>query len=115
MGCGLVESEWKPCLGDLLPTRTHLIAPRSFRKKPPPSCEVHRAELSDDEVEQREGFRVTSPLRTLLDVAEQETVAQEQLNQVVKQALAEGIAATGARTLCCRRTVISYCDSLPRT
>ena len=78
-------------LGELLPTRTHLIVPRSFRKKPPPGCVLHKSQLAADEVEECAGFRVSTPLRTLLDVAEQETVTQEQLNQVVNRALAEGI------------------------
>ena len=78
-------------LGDLLPTRTHLIVPRSFRKNPPAGCVLYKAQLTANDTEEREGFRITKPLRTLLDVAEQETVTQEQLNQVVKQALAEGI------------------------
>ncbi len=77
-------------LGELLPTRTHLIVPRSFRKKPPAGCVLHKGRLAAEQVEEREGFRVTTPLRTLLDVAEQETVTQEQLNQVVEQSLAEG-------------------------
>ncbi len=78
-------------LGDLLPTRTLLIVPRSFRKNPPAGCVLYKAQLAANDTEEREGFRITKPLRTLLDVAEQETVTQEQLNQVVKQALAEGI------------------------
>jgi len=90
-------------LGELLPIRMHLTAPRVFRKKPPPGCVLHRANLADDEVEEREGFRVTVPLRTLLDVAEQETVTQEQLNQVVKQALAEGIVRRTKLTETVRR------------
>jgi len=78
-------------LGELLPTRTHLIVPSSFRKKPPPGCVLHKSSLAEDEIEEREGFRVTTPLRTLLDVSEHQTVTQEQLNHVVAQALAEGI------------------------
>lgn len=78
-------------LGELLPTRTHLTIPTAFRKKPPPGCVMHKGELVDDEIEQREGFQVTSPLRTLLDVAGQVTVTQEQLNQIVEEALSKGI------------------------
>lgn len=63
-GCGL---------GGPLATRTHLIAPRSFRKKPPPGRAAHRAVLADHEVKQCDGLRVTSPPPTLLDVAKQET------------------------------------------
>ena len=78
-------------LGNLLPTRTHLTIPRSFRKQPPSGCVLHKKELDEDDVEQREGFRVTTPLRTLLDVAEEGGVTQEQLNEIVSQAITEGV------------------------
>lgn len=78
-------------LGELLPTCTHLTVPRSFRKKPPDGCVLHKSPPAASETEEREGFRVATPLRTLLDVAAQETVTQEQLNHVVKQALSEGL------------------------
>ncbi len=78
-------------LGELLPKHTHLTVPRSFRKKPPAGCLLHKADLASDEAEQREGFRVTRPLRTLVDVAGTERVPQDQLNQIVVQALSEGL------------------------
>lgn len=78
-------------LGELLPKHTHLTVPRSFRKKPPAGCLLHKADLASDEAEQREGFRVTKPLRTLVDVAGTERVPQDQLNQIVLQALSEGL------------------------
>ena len=78
-------------LGELLPKHTHLTVPRSFRKKAPTGCLLHKADLTSDEAEQREGFRVTKPLRTLVDVAGTERVPQDQLNQIVRQALSEGL------------------------
>jgi len=78
-------------LGELLPKHTHLTVPRSFRKKAPARCLPHKADLASDEAEQREGFRVTKPLRTLVDVAGTERVSQDQLNQIVAQALSEGL------------------------
>ncbi|MBN2562364.1 MAG: type IV toxin-antitoxin system AbiEi family antitoxin domain-containing protein [Phycisphaerae bacterium] len=78
-------------LGELLPKRTHVTVPRSFRKKPPAGCVLHKGDVAPDEVEQREGFRVTTPLRTLIDVAGTERVTQAQFNQIVLQALNEGL------------------------
>jgi len=78
-------------LGDLLPSRTHLTVPRSFRKKPPAGCVLHKAQLAEHETEQREGFRVTTPLRTLLDATEDQGVTQDQFNEIVQQAITEGI------------------------
>jgi predicted transcriptional regulator of viral defense system len=78
-------------LGDLLPTRIHLTVPRTFRKQPPAGCLLHKTQLAEGDIEQREGFSVTTPLRTLFDIAETDTVTQEQLYGIVKQALANGL------------------------
>ncbi|MGD8452493.1 MAG: type IV toxin-antitoxin system AbiEi family antitoxin domain-containing protein [Phycisphaerae bacterium] len=78
-------------MGDLLPEWIHLTVPRSFRKRPPRVCRLHRANLLAHEVEQREGFRLTTPLRTVLDVAEGDAVTQDQLEVIVRQARAAGL------------------------
>ena len=77
-------------LSELLPGAIHLTVPPKFRKQAPPGCVLHRARLQPDEAEERQGFRVTSPLRTLLDVAEGDT-SQEQLAKAVADALARGL------------------------
>ena len=77
--------------GDLLPKYVHLTVPRTFRKRPPAGCILHKAQLAADEIEQREGFCVTTPLRTLLDIDETDAVTQDQLNTIVKQAIADGL------------------------
>jgi hypothetical protein len=51
---------------------------------------LHKAVLAPEDVEERTGFRVTSPLRTLLDAAAG-SVSQEQLEQAVKDALSRGL------------------------
>jgi len=78
-------------LGELLPTRIHLTVPRSFRKRPPAGCVLHKAKLTSREIAKWEGFLVTSPIRTLLDIAETDSVTHEQLHRIVEQALANGI------------------------
>jgi predicted transcriptional regulator of viral defense system len=77
-------------LSDLLPTRTHLTVPPGFRKKVPEGCVLHKEVLTPSEVEERPGFRVTTPLRTLLDVARGDA-SQEQLEKAVADALARGL------------------------
>ena len=56
-------------LGDANPTIVHLTVPSSFRSRPPGGVRLHRADLPTGDVESREGFSVTTPVRTLLDVA----------------------------------------------
>ncbi len=55
-------------LGDVMPARIHLTVPPGFRKAIPPSIALHRARLGEDEVIQGDGFRITSPLRTIIDL-----------------------------------------------
>lgn len=82
-------------LTDLLPDRVHLTVPRTFRKPPPKGCGLHKAALDSNEFEEREGFRVTTPLRTLLDAASS-GVSQEQLDNAVRDALARGLVRRSA-------------------
>ena len=78
-------------LGELLPRQIHAVVPRSFRKRPPLGCVLHKGALGAGDAEDREGFRVTTPLRTLLDVGAGDSVPQEQLNRIVRQALDKGL------------------------
>ena len=52
------------------PARIHLIVPKSFRKRADEGdpLELVKADLTDDEVVQHEGFRVTSLRRTVADL-----------------------------------------------
>ena len=77
-------------LTELLPGRIHLTVPPSFRKPAPHGTELHKARLAPADVEEREGFSVTTPLRTLLD-ASAGGVSQEQLDLAVNDALVRGL------------------------
>jgi predicted transcriptional regulator of viral defense system len=77
-------------LGDAMPGRVHLTVPRRFRKNTPEGCVLHKDDLTSEEVEVRTGYRVTTPLRTLLDVADS-TLSQEHLNKAVRDALESGV------------------------
>lgn len=78
-------------LSDLIPAKIHLTVPAAFRKAAGKGVVLHRGQLDPSEVEEREGFRVTSPLRTLVDVAADETLALDQLKKAVQEAMARGL------------------------
>lgn len=59
------------------------------QRPPALGVSVHRAELNDADVEDRGSYRVTTPTRTVLDLATAE-VSQEQFNIAVRDALASG-------------------------
>ena len=77
-------------LSDAMPAQVHLTVPPGFRKKVPPGCVLHKAVLTPGEIESRTGYRVTTPLRTLLDVADS-PLSQEHLNRAVRDALERGL------------------------
>jgi hypothetical protein len=60
------------------------------RKKVPRGCVLHKDALPLADVEEREGFRVTTPFRTLLDVACGD-LNHEQLEKAVADALNRGL------------------------
>ncbi len=77
-------------LSDVMPARIHLTVPPGFRKGPPPSCVLHKASLAPEEIEIRTGYRVTRPLRSLLDAADS-PLSQEHLERAVHDALERGM------------------------
>src|SRR4051794_22885750 len=81
-------------LGDFDLGVVHLTLPAL--RPPGPGVKVHRAELAEADVDDRGSFRVTTPARTLLDLANAE-VSQAQLTTAVRDALASG--RVGGETL----------------
>jgi Transcriptional regulator, AbiEi antitoxin len=75
-------------LSDVNPARLHMTVPATFRRraKAPKILVLHRAILDEKDVELRQGFAVTRPLRAIADVTAAESVSRE----IVEQALAEG-------------------------
>lgn len=77
-------------LGDLLPARVHLTVPVGFRKRPARALVLHKAKLDPSEINRRDGFPITSPLRTVTDLAKAR-LDPERLSAVVKDAVRKGL------------------------
>ena len=56
----------------------------------PDGCVLHKGKLAPGDVEARDGYQVTAPLRTLLDVAGS-PLSQEHLDAAVREALERGL------------------------
>lgn len=78
-------------LADLIPNRYHLTVPRRFSRKAPKGVRLLRDELSPEDLEERPGYLVTSPLRTLLDVARSPRISPEHLEAAVGRAIERGL------------------------
>lgn len=72
-------------LGEIDPLRTHVTVPPNFRGRHP-GVVVHRGIIESSEIEQHTGFRVTTPLRTLVDLAHSATDL-DQLGRAIRNAL----------------------------
>lgn len=81
-------------LGDSNPARVHLTVPKGFRKQGP-GVELHRGELDADDVRDAEGFRVTVPLRSLIDAAASD-MDGDQLGTAIDQAVRRGLVTASA-------------------
>jgi len=80
-------------LSDLFAGAVHLTVPPGFRKRPPRGWILHRALVAPEDTEEREGFKVTTPLRSLLDVSESDDVGDDELAKAVRDALDQGLVS----------------------
>ncbi|WP_043623632.1 type IV toxin-antitoxin system AbiEi family antitoxin domain-containing protein [Nonomuraea candida] len=77
-------------LGIANPARIHLTVPPGFRRRHS-SVALHRAELSSDDVEEHEGFRVTRPVRAIAESAG-DGADQDVIDSAVAELLERGSA-----------------------
>lgn len=76
-------------LSDVNPAQIHMTVPADFRASDS-AVVLHRGEVPSDDTEQRPGWRVTAPLRTLIDVAGSDTPI-EFVEDAVADALERGL------------------------
>jgi predicted transcriptional regulator of viral defense system len=80
-------------LSDVMPAKLDMTVPPGFRRMAaiPAVLRLHHARLHERDVETVEGARVTTPLRTLIDVIAEDVIASELQVQAVDQALRRGL------------------------
>lgn len=80
-------------LSDLMPARIHMTVPLSFRRNSaiPKILVLHRGDLADGDVEARQGYRVTRPLRAMTDLLDDPAVSPGHLRQALREGLERGL------------------------
>lgn len=78
-------------LGDVMPSRVHLTVPPGFRARAA-GVVLHTGTLSASDIEHREGFSVTTPLRSILDTATY-GIEIDHLARVVQEAVQRGLTS----------------------
>jgi predicted transcriptional regulator of viral defense system len=80
-------------LSDVMTAKLDMTVPPGFRRMAaiPDVLRMHHARLGERDVQTIDGVRVTTPLRTLIDVIAEGVIATEFLVQAVDQALRRGL------------------------
>lgn len=76
-------------IGEFESARVQLTVPRGFTKRND-AVALHHADLPDGDVNARAGFRVTTPVRSIIDVAAQ-APDEDQLARVIEEARRIGL------------------------
>lgn len=82
-------------VSDLNPSRLNMTVPTHFRRnsKIPDVLQLHYANLPPQDVQASQGYNLTRPLRTVLDVIQAGTVEPRFIRQAIQQALDRGLIA----------------------
>ncbi len=78
-------------LTSALPDVVHPTVPRHYRKSVPVGVRLHRGGLERADVESREGYSVTTPLRTLVDCVLSDELSQDELDHATSAAMERGL------------------------
>jgi predicted transcriptional regulator of viral defense system len=80
-------------LSDLNPAKIHMTVPTHFRRNSeiPGVLVLHYADLPESDVETAQGFKLTRPLRAILDLIEAGTVERNFIRQAVTQGVDRGL------------------------
>jgi len=80
-------------LSDVMPAKMHMTVPLNFRKRAelPKVLYLHRAKLEKADIEVRQGYKVTKPLKSIVDCVLKGTIADNLISQALHQALERGL------------------------
>jgi hypothetical protein len=80
-------------LSDLNPSKIHMTVPTDFRRNSeiPGVLILHYADLPESDIKNVQGFKLTRPLRAILDLIEAGTVERRFIRQAIIQALDRGL------------------------
>ncbi len=80
-------------ISDANPVKIHMTVPNHFRRsqKIPKMLVLHKHDLKQEDITERLGIKLTTPLRTLLDVVTESSLSLDLIEQAVQQAVSRGI------------------------
>lgn len=80
-------------LSDVMPAKMHMTVPKRFRKWTdiPKNLVLHCADLSEKEIIAQQGYLVTTPLKTIMDIVEEGKLSEDLIVQAIHDAFQKGL------------------------
>jgi len=80
-------------LSDIMPEKIHMTVPPAFRRhsETPGVIVLHHGKILPKEIEEREGYGVTRPVRAIVDLIAGESVSIDIIRQAYKEAKQRGL------------------------
>lgn len=80
-------------LSDIMSSKMHMTVPLNFRRRIeiPKILILHYENLKESDIEIRQGFKVTTPIKTIIDVVHSGVIADNFIIQATQQALERGL------------------------
>lgn len=86
-------------LSDLNPSKLNMSVPKGFRRNSeiPVILNLHTASFAQNEVEAKQGYRVSKPFRTIADVCQAENISRGIIKQAITESIKRGIVSERER------------------
>src|SRR3990167_7078407 len=80
-------------LSDLMPLKLHMTVPSNFRRsaKIPKILVLHYDDLKPEEIRGNEEYKVTRPIKSILDLCKNKTIEDQFLFQALSEGKAQGL------------------------
>jgi len=80
-------------LSDSMPAKLHMTVPKKFRKmgKMPEILHLYKRELPTSDQADYIGIKITTPLRTLIDIVEAQSLSEDLIRQAFKEGVSRGM------------------------
>lgn len=82
-------------ISDVMPDKMHLTVPMNFRKSTeiPKQLILHFEDLSDSDVVAQQGYLITTPLKTLITLVNEDKLSKDLIIQALQEALQKGLSS----------------------
>lgn len=78
---------------DIMPAKVHMTVPHSFRRNSriPKILIIYKENLISDDITSYQGFKITKPIRTLIDIINKNTLSNDFIEQAITEAFNKGL------------------------